>query len=110
MTDTKHTKWTLLESMVDGQRSLSVMAGETRIAEIMVDPKRPKECVPLAHLIAAAPEMLEALESARCLMDWYKELVDTRDSSIAKANALKWTKQFMAEADAALAKARGETP
>lgn len=70
------------------------------VAEVYSDDCDPEEARANAHLIGAAPELYEALES--CL----KELWDSLHSGMSRE---QFEREFASEL-AALAKARGDTP
>lgn len=69
MKNQKHTPgpWTLTKNFHHDRFNLKAASRETFIGDITIDRHHadftPEEAVANAHLIAAAPEMLEALES-----------------------------------------------
>lgn len=63
-------------------RSIVILSGDSKIIVVLGDDKK---AVAIAHLIAAAPEMLEALKWAATVIRPGSDLRDSIDAAIAKA-------------------------
>ena len=84
----KHTEGPWAEAGIVGER-FNIMAGAYTVAHVVMDGEHisDKSAYANARLIAAAPELLEALEAA-CRLDYFNEhnaLASQARAAIAKA-------------------------
>lgn len=93
----------------DGEDDLGafvVHVAEGEVAEVFAEWNTPKEAAANAHLIAAAPDMLVALEIALRGVEAYADALGRGGN----ASDAKMTNDDADLIRAAIAKARGETP